>query len=69
MPLLPGGAKRVEEGAGARRVEAQEENVPVLCAFEGVGVGNGPERRARLLWYDEGVCEDVRVGKLRVGMT
>ena len=38
----------------------REENVPVLCAFEGVGVGVGdePERRARLLWYDEGVRED-----------
>ena len=41
VPLLPGGAKRVEEGARARRVEAREENVPVLCAFEGVGVGVG----------------------------
>ena len=62
-PLLPGGAERVEEGARERRAEVREENVPVLCAFEGVGAGDGPERRARLLWYDEGaredVCEDV----------
>ena len=70
MPLLPGGAERVE-GARARRVEVREENVPVLCAFEGVGVGvgDGPERRVHWLWYNEGVCEDVRAGKLRVGMT
>jgi hypothetical protein len=61
--LLPGGAERVDDGARARRAEVREENVPVLCAFEGVDVGVGPERRARLLWYDDGaredVCEDV----------
>jgi hypothetical protein len=57
--LLPWGPERVEEGTRERRAEVREEYVPVLCAFEGVGVGVGPERRARLLWYDEGAREDV----------
>jgi len=61
--LLTGRAERVEEGARIRREEVREEYVPVLCAFEGVGVGDGPDKRARLLWYDDGaredVCEDV----------
>jgi hypothetical protein len=53
------GAERVDEGARARREEVREECVPVFCAFEGAGVGDGPERRARLLWYDDGAREDV----------
>lgn len=47
--VLRAGAERVEEGARARREEVRDEYVPVLCAFEGVGVGDGPESRARLL--------------------
>jgi hypothetical protein len=49
------GPERVEEGARERRTEVREDNVPVLCAFEGVG----DEGCARLLWYDEGAREDV----------
>jgi hypothetical protein len=40
--LLPWGAECVEEGARERRAEVLEEYVPVLCAFEGVGAGDGP---------------------------
>jgi hypothetical protein len=47
--LLSWGAERVEEGACERRAEVREEYVSVLCAFEGVGVGVGPKRRACLL--------------------
>jgi hypothetical protein len=47
--LAPPVPERVEEGGRARREEVREEYVPVLCAFEGVGAGDGPERRARLL--------------------
>lgn len=56
--LVPAGAERVEEGARARREEVREEYVPVVCAFEGVGAGDGAERRARLLWYEDGARED-----------
>ncbi len=56
---LPAGPERVEEGARPRREEVREEYVPVLCAFEGVGVGEGPDRRARLLWYEDGAREFV----------
>jgi hypothetical protein len=63
LVLLPWGPERVEEGARDKSAEVREENVPVLCAFEGAGVGVGPERRACLLWSDdsarEDVCEDV----------
>ena len=31
----------------------------MFCAFEGVGAGDGPERRARLLWYEDGARVDV----------
>jgi hypothetical protein len=37
--------------------------VPVLCAFDGVGIGVGPERRACLLWYGEDAREDVCSGE------
>jgi hypothetical protein len=42
----------VEDGARARD-EAREEYVPELCAFVfgGKGDGDGPERRARLLFW------------------
>jgi hypothetical protein len=53
------GAERVEEGARERRAEVREEYVPMLCAFEGVGVGDGSERRAHLLWYDDDARGDV----------
>jgi hypothetical protein len=52
------GAERVDEGARARREEVREEYVPVFCALAGVGAGDGPERRARLLWYDDGAREE-----------
>jgi len=51
----------VEDGARARD-EVREEYVPVLCAFVfgGTGVGDGPERRARLLlWKDEGASDGM----------
>jgi len=48
---LSWGPERVEDGARARE-EAREEYVPLLCAFVfgGTGDGDGPERRARLLF-------------------
>ena len=58
-PVVWAAPERVEEGARARREEVREEYVPVFCAFEGVGVGDGPMRRARLLWYDDGARDEV----------
>jgi hypothetical protein len=59
--LLPWGAERVKEGARERIAEVREEYVPVLCAFEGVGVGDGPERRVccGTTRAREDVCEFV----------
>lgn len=51
----------MEDGARARD-EVREEYVPLLCAFVfgGMGDGDGPERRARLLlWKDEGARDGI----------